>query len=175
MEKLGLICGSATRTDYEWPESDEEGRRSNCTAAELIDVLEEGQSGELDCLAECREHVDRVDQVLERETVLHRQDALVDYLRGEGRQDVDPEDTVALRLRHDLHEAAGVVDDPRLRNLLREARVARASAARAAGGVSIREPEGGYGRVCEHRVGDRAIVHREPTIRERVLRGDVSL
>src|SRR2546428_7084789 len=73
------------------------------------------------------EHMDGVDDVLEGQAVLHREDAFMDHVGRQRGQNMHPEDLVALRLPDDLHEATSVLDEDRLRDLLQQDCVALAS------------------------------------------------
>src|SRR3972149_4523783 len=130
---------------------------SHSTTAELLDVLKERESGELHRLAMRGEHVDRIDEILQGEPVLHGEDALVDHLRCKVGEDVNPEDPVALRLGDDLHEAASVVDYDGLRHALQEYRVACAADPPAFVRLRIGRPDGGHRRIRENGVGHRAV------------------
>lgn len=63
--------------------------RLDSAATELVHVLEEREGSELDRFAVSREHVDRVDDVLEGQAILYRKDALVDHVGRQGGQNVD--------------------------------------------------------------------------------------
>src|SRR2546425_33182 len=93
------------------------GVTSHCTTAQLVHVLEERQRRDLDRLAVGREDVDGVEDVLKREPVFHRQHALVNHLRCQGREDVDAKDLVARGLPDDLPEAARALPHDGLRPL----------------------------------------------------------
>ena len=80
---------------------------------------------------------------------------------------------VALRFDDELHEAARIVHDERFRHLPQQDRFASASDAERRR-PHVCNPHGGHRGVREHRMGDGAVVHREPAALERVLGGDVS-
>ncbi len=87
---------------------------------------------------------------------------------------MDSEDLVAVRLRYDFHEAARVLHDHGFRDLLKADRIACAPELPGTVCFRIRGTHRGDRRIREHRVGHRAVIHFEPSIREGIFRSDVA-
>src|SRR6266849_6325235 len=143
-------------------------------AAHLLNVLEEGQSRDLERLGHRRIDVDHVDEVVQRRTEAHPHRGLVDHLAGIPTDHRHAEDAAALDLRDHLYEPALIPDGSGARHQSHGHRVAAAAVTRTLRGL-ICEPDRRNLRVGEDRPWQDPVVDGPRLVAQRVACRDVAV
>src|SRR6266566_759672 len=81
-----------------------------CAAAEFVYVFPEGCRDQLDRFRHCREHVDRVDDVVYRQFVLDCENCLVDHISSAVCEDVDSQYPSSRGLSNHFDQSSSVSD-----------------------------------------------------------------
>ncbi len=127
----------------------------------------------LERLAERRERMHRVDDVVDGQPELHRERRLGDHVGRAGPDHVDADDFVRLVVFHHLHEPAGVLDGLRLRDVRH---VDRSTGARPVLGhvLGLGRPDGRDLGAREHDGRDRVVIDGRGLVTEGVPDGVIA-